>query len=107
VRIIDEGPLQRVIDDGGDESAFLVNMQPNPRKRSRDGLNVNNLLQGRDQKNGGYPGGSSVHSADAVTVQLHNVEVTDYDHHVIQGATAVRAVWVPKRLTKGSVVQDD
>jgi hypothetical protein len=96
--------LQRVIDDGGDEPSFLVHMQPQLRQRSRKGVNVNNLFEGRNPKPGGYPGDSSVHAEDAVTVQLHRVSVLDNDRPV-QEPTAVLAVWVPKRLARGAVVQ--
>ena len=96
--------LQRVIDEGGDERAFLVHMQPALRRRRQDGANVNNLFQGRDPKSGGYPGDASVHSPDVLTVQLHRVEVT-HDDRPVQDPTAVLAVWVPKRLTGAAVVQ--
>ncbi|MGC1890864.1 MAG: hypothetical protein WA709_33120, partial [Stellaceae bacterium] len=86
-----------------------------PAARRRRGVDENGevtqLFQGeapvqpRERRGEVYPGDRAIRDNDAVTIQLHTLDLTREDVVILEDVPVV-AVWVPARLARGWVSQD-
>ena len=45
-----------------------------------------------------YPGDHRIHAADRLTVQIHDLDLTDPERNLLRGHVPAIAVWVPRRM---------
>lgn len=107
--------LKKALERNPDETCVVYRMSPTERRRRGVDANgeVTNLYQGeapvspRDRRGEVYPGDRAVREDDTVTVQIHRLDLTrDSNANVVAQDVPVLAVWVPARLARGWVVQD-
>jgi len=75
------------------------------KRRVNDKNQIGELFQGRNDPTG-YPGDSKIHGT-GLTVQIHNLEITDASGSTIMSNVPTLAVWVPSDMSKTWVVQDE
>ena len=105
--------LTKALENNPEETCTVYRMSPNfRRRRGVDGNGeVTNLFQGeapvnpRERRGEVYPGDSTYRDAGEVTVQVHRLDLTRAENIVAQDV-AVLAVWVPARLARGWLDQD-
>jgi hypothetical protein len=105
--------LSRALEENPNEVCAVYRMSPAARRRRGVDENgeVTNLYQGeapvypRDRRGEIYPGDRAIHEHDMVTIQLHTLDLTREDAVVMEDVPVV-AVWVPARLARGWVSQD-
>ena len=109
--------LSKALEDNPDEVCTVFRMSPRSRRRrgvDEDG-EVTNLFQGaapvqpRERRGEVYPGDSAIREDGIVTIQIHTLDLTRDEggtQRVIMENVPVIAVWVPARLARGWVNQD-
>lgn len=105
--------LSRALEETPDEVCTVYWMSPAARRRRGVDENgeVTQLFQGeapvqpRDRRGEVYPGDRAIRDNDAVTIQLHTLDLTREDVVILEDVPVV-AVWVPARLARGWVSQD-
>jgi hypothetical protein len=107
--------LAHAIEQNPNERCTIVRMSPNyDRERGvDDNGTVKNLFQGAapvnppERRGSVYPGDREIHEADAVTIQIYDLALTQGpDDTVVARDVPVVAVWVPRRMAIPWVVQD-
>lgn len=107
--------LLAVADDSGDERCRVHLMMNHSQRRRSRSLNeqgkIKNLFQGSNDATG-YPGDRGVKDEDAVTVQIHRLDLRADDGTeegdgaaVIAQDVPVLAIWVPRRLDTSVILQ--
>lgn len=105
--------LSRALEDNPDELCTVYRMSPGAQRRRGVDENgeVTNLFQGeapvhpRERRGEVYPGDRAIRDDENVTVQIHTLDLTR-DEVVIARNVPVVAVWVPARLARAWVSQD-
>ena len=105
--------LSRALEENPDELCTVYRMSPAVRRNRGVDENgeVMQLFQGeapvqpRDRRGEVYPGDRAIRRDDVVTIQLHALDLTR-DAPVILEDVPVVAVWVPARLARAWVSQD-
>lgn len=108
--------LGRALEDNPDETCTIYRMSPGAsRKRGVDENGViPTLYQGeaptfpRDQRGTVYPGDRNIRGQDQVTIQVHNLTLTQEDGGVekeVKRGVSVLAVFVPSRMAKAWISQ--
>ena len=105
--------LSKALEDDPDEVCTIYRISQITRRRR--GIDENgeipNLFQGeapvypRDQRGEVYHGDRAIHDDDNVTIQIHALDLTRDDRVVAQNVP-VLAVWVPARLARAWIAQD-
>ena len=105
--------LSNALDDNPDEVCTIYQVSPAKRRRRRIDENgeVTNLFQGeapvypRDRRGEVYPGDRAIQDTNKVTVQIHMLDLTRGDEVVVESVPVI-AVWVPARLARAWVSQE-
>ncbi len=105
--------LRKALEENGGEASVVYRMSPNARRQRGvdDHGEVTNLYQGeapvnpRERRGEVYPGDRAIREAGTVTVQIHRLDLTNNDN-VVAPDVPVIAVWIPARLARGWVVQE-
>jgi len=106
--------LSKALEDNPEETCTIYRMSPNARRHRGIDENgeVTNLFQGeapvhpRERRGEVYPGDRAIRDDDNITIQIHTLDLTRNDQVVKQNVT-VLAVWVPARLARAWIVQDE
>lgn len=112
--------LRGACDDDPSERARVLLMRPEAEARrgtSQDGSVIKRLFQGAnpvypiERRGTVYPGDSELHAQDRVTVQVHRVDVyqgsaRDSGSKLLERDVPFIAVWLPERLRRVLVIQD-
>lgn len=110
--------LREALDRNSGELCTVFRMSPRAQSERRRGVSpegrIGQLFQGAypvDQGRRGsiYPGDRETKSRDRVTVQIHLVTLTSQgdENTILASRVPIIAVWVPRRLEEGWIVQDD
>lgn len=105
--------LSKALEDDPDEVCAVYRMSPAGRRRRGIDENgeVTNLFQGeapvqpRERRGEVYPGDRAIRQDQAVSIQIHTLNLTRDDAVILEDVPVV-AVWVPARLARGWVNQD-
>ena len=105
--------LSKALEDFPDEACTVYRISPvTGRRRGIDeNGEVSNLFQGEapvhpvERRGKVYPGDRAIRDDDNVTIQIHILDLTR-DDHVVAENVPVLAVWVPARLARAWIVQD-
>ena len=105
--------LSKALEDDPDEVSTIYRISPvTGRGRGIDeNGEVTNLFQGeapvypRERRGEVYPGDRAIRDDDHVTVQIHMLKLTRDNQEVAQNVP-VLAVWVPARLARAWIAQD-
>src|SRR5262249_33605686 len=107
--------LAHAVEQNAGELCIIVRMSPNfARQRGvDDDGRVRNLFQGAapvsppERRGSVYPADRDIHEPDTVTIQVHNLSLTQGDDDaVIARDVPVIAVWVPARMAMSWIVQE-
>lgn len=109
--------LSRALEDDPAETCAVYRMSPAASRRRRvdDGGQIVNLYQGeaptfpRELRGTVYPGDRRIRVPDRVTIQVHSLTVTQgegADEREIRGNVQVLAVFVPARLARPWIAQN-
>lgn len=106
--------LSKALEDDADELCTIYRVSPATRRRRGIDENgeVTNLFQGeapvhpRERRGQVYPGDRAIRDADNVTIQIHTLNLTRDDQVVAENVPVV-AVWVPARLARAWIAQDE
>ena len=109
--------LSCALEDNPDELCTVYRMSSgNSRERGvGEDERITNLFQGaapvhpRERRGAVYPGDHALHDHATVTIQIHKLDLTrgkGSAKRVIMSNVPVIAVWVPARLARGWVIQD-
>jgi Z1 domain len=108
--------LSKALEDDPDETCAVYLMSPNARRRRDidDDGGVKNFFQGQapvtpiERRGEIYPGDRMICDQDRVSVQIHMVDLTrDNRTTVMLERVPVVTVWVPARLGRAWVAQDE
>jgi hypothetical protein len=105
--------LSRALEKDPDEPCTIYRMSPAVRRQRGvdDNGEVTNLFQGEspvhppERRGDIYPGDRALRDQDTVTVQIHTLDLTQ-DGAVIMENVPVIAVWIPARLARAWISQD-
>ena len=105
--------LSDALEQNPQETATVYRMSPQfQRDRTvYENGKITELFQGADpvsppEKRGSvYPGDGKLHEAEDVTVQLHFIDLKQ-DKIIIAKQVAVIAIWVPRRMAKSWIIQE-
>lgn len=105
--------LSKALEDNPDELCTVYRMSPSTgRERGVDQSGeVTNLFQGeapvhpRERRGEVYPGDRALHHPHNLTVQIHTLDITR-DGAVLARSVPVLAVWVPARLARSWLAQE-
>ena len=100
--------LGRALDSNLNEVCTVYRMSPRTgRRRSVDeNGKVKNLFQGKDRiKPEKYPGDREIRDQDNVTIQIHMIALKQGNEEIMKNVPVI-AVWVPKRLARPLIIQD-
>ena len=105
--------LSRALEDNPDELCTVYQMSSGARRHRGINKNgeVSELFQGeapvypRDRRGEVYRGDRAIHNQSTVTIQIHTLDLTQ-DSTVVKEAVPVTAVWVPARLARAWVSQN-
>jgi hypothetical protein len=111
--------LSKALEDDPDEICMVYRMCPVERRRRGVDENgeVTNLFQGAapvqplERRGEVYPGDQAIRDDDRVTIQIHALDLTPKEEgrgtrRVLMENVPVIAVWVPARLARGWLNQD-
>lgn len=106
--------LSKALEDDPDEVCTIYRISPATGRRRGIDENgeVTNLFQGeapvqpRERRGEVYPGDRAIRDDDNVTVQIHTLDLTRSDEVVAENVP-VLAVWVPARLARAWITQDE
>jgi hypothetical protein len=109
--------LSKALEDDPDEVCTVFRMSPASRRRRGIDENgeVTNLFQGaapvqpRERRGEVYPGDSAIREGGNVTIQIHTLDLTREEggvQRVIMENVPVIAVWVPARMARGWLDQN-
>lgn len=106
--------LSNALEDDPGEVCAVYQMSPRAQRERGidDNGEVTNLFQGeapvhpRERRGEVYPGDRAIREDDNVTIQIHTLDLTRDDQVAVRGVPVV-AVWVPSRLARSWIVQDD
>jgi hypothetical protein len=106
--------LAKALEQNPDEVCTIVRMSGGRRRQrgvDEDG-EVTNLFQGEapvlppERRGEVYPGDRQIRdTSDAVTIQIHTLDLTR-DGDIVAENVPVLAVWVPARLARGWIAQE-
>lgn len=107
--------ISRALDQGNGERCMVVQMsggRPRERGANEEGKITSRLFQGANPSRGPtqgaiYPGDRHIRGADRVTVQLHNLSLTNGTNGPVTAENIpVMAIWIPARLGASWLVQN-
>lgn len=106
--------LSKALEDDADELCTIYRISPATGRRRGIDENgeVTNLFQGeapvhpRERRGEVYPGDRAIRDADKVTIQIHTLNLTR-DDQVVAEDVPVLAVWVPSRLARAWIAQEE
>jgi hypothetical protein len=110
--------LSKALEDDPDEMCSVYRMSRGVRRQRGTDENgeITNLFQGeapvnpRERRGEVYPGDRAIRENDRVTVQIHTLDLTREEEgrgaRVIKENVPVIAVWIPERLARGWLNQD-
>lgn len=107
--------LSKALEDDPEEVSTVYRMSPRARRQRDidDGGEVKNFFQGQapvtpvERRGEVYPGDRAICDQDLVTVQIHTVDLTrDNRTTVVMEQVPVITVWVPARLARAWINQD-
>jgi hypothetical protein len=109
--------LSKALEDNPDEVCSIFRMSPASRRRRGIDENgeVTNLFQGaapvqpRERRGEVYPGDSAIREDGNVTIQIHSLDLTRDEAGVLRTImenVPIVAVWVPARMARGWLQQD-
>ena len=106
--------FSKALEDDADEPCTIYRISPATRRRRGIDENgeVTNLFQGeapvhpRERRGQVYPGDRAIRDPDNVTIQIHSLNLTRDDQLVAENVP-VLAVWVPARLARAWIAQDE
>ena len=106
--------LSYALEKNPDETCDIIRMSPAVRRKR--GINetgeIKNLFQGAypvnpiERRGEIYPGDREIHNENSITVQIHEIDLTNNDDTVIKEDVPVLAVWVPARMAQGWISQN-
>ena len=104
--------LRRALEENQNERCVIYRMSPTERRRRGVDANgeITNLFQGEapvtpiERRGEVYPGDRAIREDDAVTVQIHRLDLTQ-DNAVMSRDVPVIAIWIPERLARTWLVQ--
>ena len=105
--------LSHALEANPDELCTVYQMSPSGRRQRsiNEHGKVSNLFQGeapvfpRERRGEVYPGDRAIRDQDTVTIQIHMLDLTQGDN-VVMETVPVIAVWIPARLARAWVSQD-
>ena len=105
--------LSLALENNPDEVCTVFRMSPAERRRRGVAENgeVTNLFQGeapvypREHRGEIYPGDRAIVDACNVTIQIHQLDLTQEDTIIKQGVFVI-AVWIPARMARAWIAQD-
>ena len=109
--------LSRALEDNPDELCTIYRMSRDGKRRRRVNNNgeIPNLFQGQapvdppEHRGEVYPGDRKIYDRDTVTIQIHTLDLTEGNNNssnVLMENVPVIAVWMPARLARSWVSQD-
>lgn len=106
--------LSKALEDNPEETCAIFMMSPAAKRRRGIDENgeVTNLFQGEapvyplERRGEVYPGDRAIRDDDNVTIQIHTLDLTRNDQ-VVKENVSVLAVWIPSRLARAWIVQDE
>lgn len=106
--------LSKALEDDADELCTIYRISPATGRRRGIDENgeVTNLFQGeapvhpRERRGEVYPGDRAIRDVDNVTIQIHTLNLTR-DDQVVAEDVPVLAVWVPSRLARAWIAQEE
>ena len=108
--------LSQASENDPNELCSVYQISPSRRRERsvREDGEISELFQGespveRERRGEIYPGDRAIHDGDRVTVQIHTLDLTKSqggNKEIIMENVPVIAVWVPRRLARAWVVQD-
>lgn len=108
--------LSQALENDPDELCSIYQMSPSRRRERsvREDGEIRELFQGespveRERRGEIYPGDRAIHDRDRVTIQIHTLDLTKShggQKEIVMENVPVIAVWVPRRLARSWVVQD-
>lgn len=105
--------LSRALETDPDEICTVYRISPTARRRRSVDENgeVTNLFQGeapvhpRERRGEVYPGDRAIREDGTVTIQIHRLDLTQENNVIMEDVPAI-AVWVPARLARAWINQD-
>lgn len=106
--------LSKALEENPDETCTIYRMSPARRRRREIDKNgeVKNLYQGqfpvhpRERRGEVYSGDHAIRDDDNVTVQIHTLDLKREKQEVAENVP-VLAIWVPARLARAWIVQEN
>ena len=105
--------LSQALEEGSEERCTIYQMSPRVRRQRgvTDDGKISELFQGAapvspiERRGDVYPGDRALHDDNAVSIQIHMLDLTQQDN-IVKESVPVIAVWVPERLGTPWIYQD-
>lgn len=105
--------LSRALESNPEEKCTVYLMSPKERRKRQVNAHgvLSYLYQGafpvsKAERGSIYPGDLKVHETDEVSIQIHNLDLTD-KNRTIKSNVPVLAVWLPPRLSASILIQEE
>lgn len=99
--------IENYLEDNPDTLCDIYQMKKGESRKRRvnDKNQIGELFQGRNDPTG-YPGDNRIRG-NGLTIQIHNLEITDSSGTVLVTNVPTLAVWVPLEMSKTWLVQEE